>query len=86
MMQLTDDSLTQMNRVMQGRREEQNIKETFRIENDINAMRDRLKAKNIQAINEHEYDYAIGTMFVDLISECEKLGDYVVNVVQARLG
>lgn len=86
MLQLTDDSLTQMNRVMQGRREEQNIKETFRIENDINAMRDRLKAKNIQAINEHEYDYAIGTMFVDLISECEKLGDYVVNVVQARLG
>ena len=86
MLQLTDDSLTQMNRVMQGRREEQNIKETFRIENDINAMRDRLKAKNIQAINEHEYDYAIGTMFVHLISECEKLGDYVVNVVQARLG
>ena len=86
MLQLTDDSLTQMNRVMQGRREEQNIKETFRIENDINAMRDRLKAKNIQAINEHEYDYAIVTMFVDLISECEKLGDYVVNVVQARFG
>ena len=41
---------------------------------------------NIQAINDHEYDYAIGTMYIDLISECEKLGDYVVNVVQAKLG
>ncbi len=86
MIQLTDDALTQMNHVMQGRREDQSLKETFRIENEINAMRDRLKAQNIQSINEHEYDYAIGTMFVDLISECEKLGDYVVNVVQARLG
>lgn len=86
MIQLTDDALTQMNHVMQGRREDQSLKETFRIENEINAMRDHLKAQNIQSINEHEYDYAIGTMFVDLISECEKLGDYVVNVVQARLG
>lgn len=86
MIQLTDDALTQMNHVMQGRREDQSLKETFRIENEINSMRDRLKAQNIQSINEHEYDYAIGTMFVDLISECEKLGDYVVNVVQARLG
>ena len=23
---------------------------------------------------------------MDLISECEKLGDYVVNVVEARMG
>ena len=38
------------------------------------------------SINEHEYDYAVGTMFTDLINECEKLGDYVVNVVEARLG
>lgn len=84
--QLTDDSLTQMNRVMQGRREEQDINETFRIENEINSMRDRLKEENIRAINEHEYDYSVGTMYTDLVSECEKLGDYVVNVVEARLG
>ena len=86
MIQLTNDSLTQMNRVMQGRREEQDINETFRIENEINGMRDRLKEDNIRAINEHEYDYSVGTMYTDLVSECEKLGDYVVNVVEARLG
>jgi phosphate:Na+ symporter len=49
-------------------------------------MRQRLKAANIRAVNDKEYDYAIGTMYTDLINECEKLGDYVVNVVQARFG
>ena len=86
MMQLTDDALTQMNKVMNGRKEENSIDETFRIENDINSMRDRLKSGNIEAINNHQYDYAVGTMYTDLIGECEKLGDYVVNVVEARFG
>ena len=86
MMTLVDGSLTQMNRTLSGRREELDINETFRIENDINSMRNRLKSENIQAINDHQYDYAIGTMYTDLVSECEKLGDYVVNVVEARLG
>ena len=83
---LTDESLTQMNNILKGRREELDINETFRIENDINTLRNRLKTENIQAVNDHQYDYAIGTMYTDLISECEKLGDYVVNVVEARLG
>ena len=86
MIQLADESLTQMNRTLSGRREELDINETFRIENDINALRNRLKTENIQAVNDHLYDYAIGTMYIDLINECEKLGDYVVNVVEARLG
>ncbi len=86
MMKLTDESLTQMNHVIEGRREDQHIEETYRIEDSINELRDKLKADNIQAINDHEYDYSIGTMYIDLISECEKLGDYVVNVVQAKLG
>ena len=85
MLKLTDESLTQMNLVMQGRREDFNLNETFRIENDINALRDRLKQENLQALGEHRYDYAVGTMYTDLVSECERLGDYVVNVVQARL-
>ena len=86
MLDLTDDSLTQMNRIMQGRREELNANDTFRIENELNTLRNNLKAKNIQDVNDHLYDYAIGTMYIDFINECEKLGDYVVNVVEARLG
>jgi len=85
-MQLTDDSLTQMNKVMQGRREEANIDETYRIENEINSMRNKLKAQNIVDVNDQKYSYAIGTMYTDVVNECEKLGDYVVNIVEARLG
>jgi phosphate:Na+ symporter len=86
MMMLCDDALTQMNITMRGHRNEHDIRDTYKIENDINQMRDRLKAGNIRAVNDHEYDYALGTIFADLVSECEKLGDYVVNVVQARFG
>ena len=32
------------------------------------------------------WDYATGTLYIDFVNECEKLGDYVVNVVQARFG
>ena len=86
MMSLCDDALTQMNIVMTGYLYEHDIHETFRLENDINQMCQRLKNENIRAVNEHEYDYAIGTIYIDLINECEKLGNYVVNVVEARFG
>ena len=84
LMQLADEALTQMNNIMIGHSREHSIRDSYRIENDINMMRQRLKAFNIQAVNEREYDYALGTLFSDLVNECEKLGDYVVNVVQAR--
>ena len=85
-MALTNDALTQMNNIMTGHSREHDIKDTFRIENELNQLRNRLKTENIRSVNEHEYDYAIGTAYTDLVNECEKLGDYVVNVVQARMG
>ena len=85
MLQLCQEALIQMNIVVAGRREDQDTKETFRIENEINLLRQRLKSDNIDAVNEHEYSYVLGTMYSDFFNECEKLGDYVVNVVQARL-
>ena len=85
MMRLTDKSLTQMNVVLKGRREDLNMKQTFDIEKEINTLRTDLKERNIEDVNEHRYDYGIGTAYIDLIRECEKLGDYVVNVVEAKL-
>ena len=86
MMMLCDDALTQMNLVMTGHRYEHDIRDSYRIENDINQMRQRLKNENIRAVDEREYDYATGTLYIDLVNECEKLGDYIINVVQARFG
>ena len=88
MMRLTVKALDQMIVVLKDSEEEMgiSIKESFRIENDINSLRDKLRAENALKVNEHEYNYAVGTAFTDLICECEKLGDYVVNVVEARYG
>lgn len=86
MFELVDDALTQMNVLMRGRREELNAARSFNIENEINNYRNQLRSENLNDINNHQYDYASGTMYMDIIQECEKLGDYVINVVEARMG
>lgn len=86
MFELTDDSLAQMNIMLTGRKESLDANRSFNIENEINNYRNQLRSQNINDVNNHEYTYSIGTMYMDIISECEKLGDYVVNVVEARMG
>ena len=86
MMELTDQSLTEMNRLLGGRKDLYDINRSFNIENEINNYRNQLKSQNINDINNHNYTYAVGTIYMDIINECEKLGDYVVNVVEARMG
>ena len=85
MMGLTDNALTQMNTLMGGRKDMYDVNRTFNIENEINNYRNQLKSQNINDVNDHKYSYAVGTIYMDLINECEKLGDYVVNVVEARM-
>ena len=86
MMELTNQSLSQMNKLMMGRKESFDVNRSFNIEHEINNYRNQLKQQNIVDINNHDYTYAVGTIYMDLINECEKLGDYVVNVVEARMG
>lgn len=59
---------------------------SYNIENEINNYRNQLKNKNIVDINNNVYSYQIGTFYIDFISECEKLGDYILNVVQSSSG
>ena len=86
MFELTDDSLTQMNVMLSSRRYNLDVNRSFNIENEINNYRTQLKSQNINDVNNHLYTYAIGTMYMDIVSECEKLADYVINVVEARMG
>ena len=86
MFELTDDALSQMNIMLNDRKENLDVNRSFNIENEINNYRNQLKSENINDVNDHLYTYAIGTMYMDIIAECEKLGDYVVNVVEARMG
>ncbi len=51
-------------------------------EREINNYRNALRDANISNINNKEYDYEQGIFFMDLIGEAEKLGDYMLNVVE----
>lgn len=85
MMELTDNALGVMNELMRGRKESFDVNRSLNIENEINNFRRQLKSQNINDVNNHVYSYLVSTYYMDLINECEKLGDYVVNVVEARM-
>ena len=86
MLQLVNEALTQMMVVVCGRREDLSTVTSIEIERDINALRDKLKAENISDGNNHEASYIVHALYMEVIAECEKLGDYIMNVVEARLG
>ena len=77
----TVSCLEQMTLVLQG---EADTDKSFRLEAAINECRDRLRDQNVNAVDEHDYSYACSTTFMDLVAECEKCGDYIVNVVEAK--
>ncbi|MCR5130324.1 MAG: Na/Pi cotransporter family protein [Prevotella sp.] len=85
LLDLSDKALTEMNVVISGRRENLSTKKTYQIEDEMTQMCIELKDENIRAVYDHEYDYNISSIYIDLINECQKLSGYVVNVVQARL-
>ncbi len=86
MFELTDDALSQMNVMLRGHKDELDANRSFNVENEINNYRNQLRSQNITDVNDHLYTYTVGTMYMDLIQECERLGDFVVNVVEARMG
>ncbi len=86
MFALIDEALARMNESLAGRREDVSIADSEDVERRINTCRNALKQKNIENLDAREYGYDLGTVFSDLIGECEKTGDYIINVVEARLG
>ena len=84
MMKLTNDALAQMIVVVEKPEHQSiDINKSFNIENEINNYRNQLKNQNILDVNNKEYDYQMGVYYMDIIAECEQLGDYIVNVVEA---
>ncbi|MBQ6226152.1 MAG: Na/Pi cotransporter family protein [Bacteroidaceae bacterium] len=59
------------------------LNKNYNTENEINNYRDQLKYQNIIDVNNKLYDYQIGVFYMDLISECEKLGDFIINVLES---
>ena len=63
--------------------EKSDINVSYNIENEINNYRNQLKVRNIEDINNKLYQYQDGVYYMDMLGESEKMGDYIINVVQA---
>ena len=84
MFNLIESGLQNMCNVLAEEHIDQNYVNTAQnIENEINNYRNQLKLQNVIAVNEGYYDYPTATTYMDTIVECEKMGDYIVNVVEA---
>ena len=84
MMKFCDQMLTQMLLVVENR-PEADPKAVQVFEFEINDYRKMLKELNVNDLNAQRYSYQMGVHYMDLINDCEKLGDYVVNVVEAHV-
>lgn len=86
MFELVTQALNRMNLILHKDSLEHNdINESYNIENEINNYRNQLKSRNIEDINSKCYQYQDGVYYMDMVSESEKLGDYIINVVQAMI-
>lgn len=84
MFELCRKSLEHMQKVLDDDKGLIDANESLNIENEINNYRTQLKEGNVSDINEHHYNYQAGVQYMDIVCECEKLGDYVINVVEAH--
>ena len=84
MFELVTAALDRMNVVLhKSELTRDDVNPSYNIENEINNYRNQLKARNLEDINNKQYSYQDGVYYVDMLNENEKLGDYVLNVVQA---
>lgn len=83
-MSLTDAALVHMKDILHrqvGTRDDMVL--SYNLENEINSYRNMLKNENIDNIDNKRYSYSDSVYYMDIISEYEKMGDYILNVVQA---
>ena len=83
MFALVEDTLTTMCNNLNQEYKEVTAKKAYELEQAINDYRTILKQEHLIAIEEKRYDYPTGILYNDMFSECEKIGDYAINVTQA---
>ncbi|MDR3268501.1 MAG: Na/Pi cotransporter family protein [Tannerella sp.] len=85
MFAIVDATLVHMNRLLrQHEISNDDLMRSYNLENEINSYRNMLKNKHIENLNDRKYKYSDAVYYMDIISECEKTGDYILNVVQAE--
>ncbi|MGL4292663.1 MAG: Na/Pi cotransporter family protein [Bacteroidales bacterium] len=84
MFKLTDEALHHMTQILaKNEMLESDLNKAYNKEDEINNFRNQLRNENIENVKNGLYEYQSGTFYMDLISESEKLGDYIINVLEA---
>lgn len=60
------------------------VNQALNNENEINNYRKQLRDKNFDDVNDQKYNYRMGVHYMDVVNNCEKMADYVINVVEAH--
>ena len=53
------------------------------IETDINEYRNNLKEEHLLNLENKTYSYLTGVYYMDLVNECEHVGDFMINISEA---
>lgn len=85
MFQLVEQAFGQMKQILAARKVPKEASIAYYIENEINNFRKQLRSLNIIDVNSYAYSYLTGTMYMDIINECEQMADCMINVTEARL-
>ena len=84
MLDVLDKALINMNNNLEKSYESiVDIGNAYQYEKEINEIRNEYKDEHIHGLEEHQYKYITGVIYMDFIMECEQLGDYIVNVSEA---
>lgn len=85
MLNLTDKALGNMHSILLDNTSDPvDLKNAYGMESQLNDFRSKCRDENLEAVNTSVYNYRLGTFYNDFIGECERIGDYVINVVQAE--
>lgn len=82
---LTEQALEEMKRITSMRRPLAEGRTIFFINQEIKNFKKQLRNQNAADINNHEYSYHLGTLYLDIINECEKIGEYIQNIIEAKI-
>ena len=83
MMTMLEEALSIMRDNLRNSDFDADLASAKEIESRINVYRDQLKAENYENIKNGVYSYEMSVYFIDFVMECERMGDYIINVSEA---
>ena len=84
MMNLVEKAINQMNEALENDDvSDEELNRSQNTENEINNFRNQIRNQNIADVNDKKYEYQASVTYMDIITECEKMGDYIINIVEA---